>query len=81
MAIRKFNYKKAVNNRYKSTNLSMHKLTKTWHSISREDYLYKSYYDDVDICSLLLQECRLYNYAESADYERYERWLNNGGRY
>ena len=77
----KFNYKKAVNNRYKSASGFMHKNVNILHSISKEEYLYRQYYGSQDIFLKILEECKMLDVAESTDYFRYERWLDDGGRY
>lgn len=77
----KFNIAKAVNNRYKPIRKLMHKSTKILHIVSREEYQYMAYYGDIDTLSNIIKENMIFDYIQSVDYERYERWLKNGGRY
>jgi hypothetical protein len=81
MVQHKFNIKKAVNNRYKPTKAVLHNLPHTLHNISREEYQFLSYYSSTDTLSNIVYDNMLYEYIESVDYDRYERWLEDGGRY
>lgn len=78
--LHKFNYTKAVNNRYKPTYNKMNKIGKSLHTISKEQLDYDSYYNSS--CYLeIYKELLLLNQVDLLDYDRYERWLDDGGRY
>ena len=77
----KFNINKAVNNRYKPTRGVMHNIPCILHNISREEYRYLSYFSDTDTLSKVILDNVAFEYIESVDYDRYERWLKDGGRY
>jgi hypothetical protein len=76
----KFNYKKAVNNRYKPSKSCTHNVGLILHNISKEHESYIRYYADPCILSIM-QQMSVLDTADLLDYERYERWLGDGGRY
>ena len=75
----KFNIKKAVNNRYKPARGVMHNIPYILHNISREEYQYLSYFSDADTLSKIILDNMVFEYVESVDYDKYERWLKDGG--
>ena len=75
----KFNYKKAVNNRYNYKIFTANKSLKVLHIVSKEQLKYKNYYTS-GCFNNVMQDLQELDRADFVDYENYERWLDNGGR-
>ena len=76
----KFNYKKAVNNRYKPIYHGVHKMVALLHTISKEQVSYDNYYNSACF-EAIYKELLCLDVVDLLDYDRYERWLEDGGRY
>ena len=79
--ISKFNKVKSVNNIIKSIDAT-HKNMGILHSMSRGDRLDIIYRQEMSkISSILLEENSIFEQSETIDFNQYERWLIDGGRY